>query len=270
MPGLVRMSETPPIPEAVPYPIGIGGLRNHVLLRKGDFTVLTGIPGHGKTTLVTDIACRMATEHNWTVTFASFEQNPRDDHRRALRTWYHSLAPAAQTDDQLVQADLWIDRAFGFIVPDEDVDSDLLWLLEMAAASVRRFGTDMLVIDPWNEIEHAKPRDQSMSEYVSWAIRQLKKFARKFDIHVLVVAHPTKLHGQADGGLPMPTLYDISDSAAWANKPDIGIIVHQDGPVTKVKVAKIRYKDRIGKTGVVQLMFDAETNHFYADPGAPQ
>jgi twinkle protein len=135
--GLFRMSELPPVPVSQPFPIGMGKLDNHMLLRRGDFTVITGIPSHGKTALVTDIACRMAVTHDWTVCFASFEQDPQDDHRRALRTWYHRLPAAQQTPEQHVAADLWIDQSFGFIVPDEDSDATVNWLLERATCRSR-------------------------------------------------------------------------------------------------------------------------------------
>jgi twinkle protein len=71
--GLFRMSELPPVPPAEPFVNGIAGLHNHYRLRKGDFCVVTGIPGHGKSTFVNDLACRMAKRHGWTTTFASFE-----------------------------------------------------------------------------------------------------------------------------------------------------------------------------------------------------
>ena len=213
------------------------------------------LPTHN-TTFVNELACRMAERHGWTTAFASFEQDPLGDHRRALRTWFNRRPETEQEPDELARADMWIDRHFSFIVPSEDEDSDLMWLLEMAAASVIRHGCDMLVVDPWNELDHAKPRDQTLTEYVGWAIRQLKKFAKKYGVHLIVVAHPTKISKDKEGKVPMPTLYDISDSAAWFNKSDVGVIVHREDGLTKVRVAKAKYHDRIGMPGTVLLSFD--------------
>ena len=61
--GLYRMSELPPLPETPPHDSGFPGLAAHYRLRPGDLTVVTGIPGHGKTTVVNDIACRMVKRH---------------------------------------------------------------------------------------------------------------------------------------------------------------------------------------------------------------
>jgi twinkle protein len=261
--GLYRMSELPPSPTEVPHDIGIKGLNELYMARKGDLAVITGIPGHGKTSLVNDLMCRMAVHHGWVTAVASFEQNPQDDHRRALRTWCHSKPAERQSAEEHATADKWIDRYFGFLVPDEDTDADLVWLLETAAAAVKRMDADMLVVDPWNELDHVRPKDQSVTEYVAWAIRQLKKFARKFRIHVVVVAHPAKMQREKGTNKPpIPTLYDISDSAAWFNKPDIGVVVHMDGEITWARVPKVRYRDRIGRPGKVALRFNPSNHHF--------
>jgi len=53
--GLYRVSELPPLPEIVPLDSGFPGLQPHYRLRPGDLTVVTGIPGHGKTTVILDI-----------------------------------------------------------------------------------------------------------------------------------------------------------------------------------------------------------------------
>lgn len=251
--GVYRMSELRPLPEPVAYTTGIKALDAHFRVRMGDLSVLTGIPGMGKTTLVNDIACRLATEHEWMIAFASFEQSPQADHRRALRQWHIGKAFKYSKPEEIENADAWIDKQFCFIVPSDDDFPTVDWMLERAAAAVVQLGAKVLFIDPWNEIEHEKPRDQSMTEYTGTAIRSLKRFARKFDVHVCVVAHPTKLHRDTKGKLPVPSLYDISDSAHWANKPDAGIVVHRDDNGTMVKVAKSRYHDSIGKPGVVWL-----------------
>ena len=218
----------------------------------------------GKTTLVNDLACRMADRHGWSTCFATFEQSPQEDHRRLLRTWHGREPEHSQALDKLQAADAWIDRYFGFVVPNEDEEADLSWLLDMLAASVIRHGASMAIVDPWNELDHIRPREQSLTEYVGWAIRQLKSFARKFDVHMIVVAHPTKIARDNTGTLPMPSLYDISDSAAWANKPDVGIIIHQDKDGTQLRIAKSRFHDQIGKPGVVKLRFDPWAARFEA------
>lgn len=260
--GVFRMSELPDMPEEEALGSGIAGLQEHYLLRRGDFAVITGIPGHGKSTFVNDLACRMAERHGWAVGFASFEQSPKVDHRRALRTWFHRKPARQQSAEEMEQADEWIDQTFGFVVPDDDEDANLEWVLERCASMVIRYGVKMVVIDPWNELDHSRPKDMTMTEYVGYAIRRFKRFARTFNVHLIIVAHPTKLAKGNDGKLPPPSLYDISDSANWANKADIGLIVHRDEGQTLIRVAKSRYHDRIGRPGEVALAFSDHTNRY--------
>lgn len=262
--GLCRMSELSPVPDVMGLEPAIPGLGKHFRPRKGDFAVVTGIPGTGKSTFINDLACGMADNHRWNTVFASFEQNPQVDHRRVLRTWWANVPERDLTPEERARADIWIDRFFSFVIPDDEADADLDWLIERASAAVIRYGADMVVIDPWNEMDHAKPSDMSMTEYVGAAIRKLKRFASRMNVFLVVVAHPTKMTRDRDGKTPCPTLYDISDSAHWANKADLGLVIHpaqheDGGPLTILRVVKSRYHDRIGEPGEVRVYFNRDT-----------
>ncbi len=258
--GVYRMSELPPRTASPCYKLGIPILEEHYRVRLGDFVVLTGIPGHGKTTLLNEIMGRMSLDYGWTVAVASFEQNPQTDHRRALRRWFNRKHVGAQTPDEIARADVWIEDHFVFIVPDEDEECSLAWLMERAAVAVTHFGANMLIIDPWNEMDHNRPRELSLTEYTGFAIKALRKFAQKHRTHIIVSAHPTKMLRGKDGKLPCPTLYDISDSAHWANKPDVGLVVHREGAETLIRVQKARYPEETGEIGDVRA-------HFLRDSG---
>jgi twinkle protein len=264
--GVYRMSELPPLPVAVPHDTGFPGLAKHFRMRPGDFTVVTGIPSHGKTSVVNDIACRMAMRHKWPVAFASFEQTPQLDLQRNLRTWHAASLVKDMTEAEIKLADAWIDERFVFVVPGDDDEVTLAWLLERCSVAVIRYGVMLIVIDPWNEMDHLRPPDMTMTEYVGFAIKEFKKFARKHQVHVIVVAHPAKMKRE-DGKLPMPTLYDISDSAHWYNRPDAGIVVHRaNEQTTIVRVSKSRYHDQIGLPGEIAVRYVRERGCYEALP----
>ena len=71
----------------------------------------------------------------------------------------------------------------------------------------------------------------------------------------------------AEGGkTPVPTLYDVSGSAHWANKPDLGIVVHRPDPVQEptradIYIRKVRFKS-VGKIGVASLQHDPATGRY--------
>lgn len=267
LPGYYELDRVPPVPDENGLPTGISGLGDHFRLRTGDVSVLTGVPGSGKTTLVNDIACRMAKTHGWRTVFASPEQSPIPDHRRALRTWFANKPESRQSAEELDAADRFINEWFRFVLGVDESDFTLEWMLDTFAASIVRHNTKLCVIDPWNEIEHAKPRDLTMTEYTGAAIRSVKAFARKWQVHVLIVAHPIKPQRGKDGSIPCPTLYDIADSAHWANKPDAGLVLHPskdpDGrSYMSLRVVKSRYHDRIGTPGEAKLIFNPFNAHF--------
>lgn len=259
--GLYRMSELPPLSDPTPHDIGIPGLEKHYKVRAGDLCVITGIPGHGKTTFVNEVVGRLALK-GWNACFASFEQRPQTDHRRALRTLYNGRWVIHQHEIDIQTADRWIDERFSFIVPDEDEDASLDWLLERLGAAVVQYGASVAVIDPWNELDHIRPKDMSLTEYVSESIRRLKRFAVKFQIHLIVVAHPAKMARGKDGKFPVPALYDISDSAHWYNKPDVGVIIHRlDDVTTLIRVAKAKF-EVIGVRGDIYGSFNVDTGRY--------
>jgi twinkle protein len=258
--GYFELDELPPVDAPKPHETGMVGLSEHYKLRLGDFTVITGVPGHGKSTLINEICCRMAERHGWRTVFASFEQMAQTDHRRALRTFHAGKLEKMMTTEEITKADAWIRRHFGFIVPGDDDDVTLEWLLAVLKQAVLRKEAQLVVVDPWNEMDHTRPPDMSLTEYTGFAIKQFKKFARRYRVHLIVAAHPAKMKRDKDGKYPMPSLYDISDSAHWANKPDVGIIVNRaDLSVneTTIKVAKARYH-AIGVPGEIKGAFNAE------------
>jgi len=263
--GVFTVDSLPPMPEAKVYETGMKGFEDNFKLRLGDFSVVTGIPSHGKSTFVNDLLARVVHKHGLKVCFASLEQHPTQDHLRNLRRWYKGMYP--ETNQH--QADEWINKYFTFIYPtDEQRMSDSLdigWFMERAAASCVRHGSNIIVLDPWNELEHISGRDQSLTEYVGSSLRRLKGFAKTYNAHMMVVAHPAKMAKSNDGTYPRPGLYSISDSAHWANKADIGIIVHRpdsSSNITEIICAKSRYHDITGKPGKVDFRFNSHLNRY--------
>ena len=129
--------------------------------------------------------------------------------------------------------------------------------------------TALLVIDPYNEIEHKRPANQNETEYVSQLLGKVKRFAQAHGVHVWSIAHPAKLYRDKDGSLPEPTLYDISGSANWANKADVGLVIHRDpnkDPTrTDILIRKVRFKS-VGKIGMTSLRYERATGRYSEIP----
>jgi twinkle protein len=260
--GIYRMSELPPVPDAQAFDIGFDKLRDHYRVRLGDFAVFTGIPSHGKSSFVNDVCCRLVTNHGLNIAFASFEQLPQRDHRRNLRTWKLGKPVQYAEPQEVAAVDRWIDRHFSFLVPD-DADVDLEWVLDRCEAAVIQYDAKVVVLDPWNEMDHTRAQGESLTEYTGRAIKSFKRFAKKTHTHLIVVAHPTKQQKDDQGNYRIPTLYDISDSSHWYNKADVGVVVHRESQETSiVRVAKSRYHDEIGTPGDVRVQYAFERRRF--------
>ncbi|WP_165421507.1 DnaB-like helicase C-terminal domain-containing protein [Bradyrhizobium sp. Leo170] len=165
-----------------------------------------------------------------------------------------------------VETDRFIESFCTFIDHDpndaEDDDITLEWIIEKARDAVMRDGIRLLIIDPWNEVEHARKRDETTAEYIGRAIRMLKQFGRQYGVVVIVLAHPTKDIWER-GRQRTPTLYDIDGSAHWFNKPDHGIVIERDAVANEatVHIAKVRF-DETGYRGAIKMRFDIASQRY--------
>jgi len=145
---------------------------------------------------------------------------------------------------------------------EDDLELTLEKLIELAKIAIIRDGCKILLLDPWNEIEHCRNNGENETEYTGRAIRMLKKLAKQFKILVIVVAHPAKPHS---GKIEAPNLYSINGSANWANKADYGIVIWREnleGTRTTIITSKIKRHGAMGYVGEFDVNFDADTRRF--------
>jgi twinkle protein len=237
-------------------------------VRPGEVTVVTGIPNHGKSEFVDALAVNLAQRYDWVFAVCSFE-NPPPEHIAKLAEKYLRLpfwdGPARRmSESELQRAIEWVREHFVLIRADYEAPT-IDWILGVGRAAIMRRGVRGLVVDPYNEVEHQRPPGMTETEYISALLGKLRRFAQLHSVHVWIVAHPKVLQRES-GKIPVPTLYDISGSAHWANKPDLGIVVHRPDPVGEprradIYVRKVRFKS-VGKIGVVSLQHDPTTGQY--------
>lgn len=266
--GLYRISEFPETPEAKSYSTGWGRLdlpANNgscaVMLELGSFLVALGQPASGKSTWLLQLAARVALIHGWRTGITLFEMKPVPHVRHILRMSKIQKPRRLWTAADIQAADEWIEHHFFFIHADPSSDEEqptLDWLLARARDAVTRYGINMFIIDPWNEIEHQRDRNETGTEYAGRAIRSIKQFARAFDVLTCVAIHPTK--SGAEKGSGEMSLYDADGSAHWVNKPDIGLVIQRDyaGNRMIINGKKFRYR-HLGTCGSTDFVFDTET-----------
>jgi twinkle protein len=267
VPGLMRLHEMEERPFREALDTCIPGLAPHLRIRKGDLVVITGPPGMGKSTFVQNLCCNMGWHYETTTAIASFEQPVVPDLRRVLRSYRAEQLEKFMGDEDKRIADSWIDQRFVFLQGAEGEEVTLAWLLERFAIAKQRFGASIAVIDPWNEVSISdKPTDWTTESWISQSLRLIKSFARQMDMTVIIVAHPAKMRRDKFGKVPAPGLYDIADSAAWANRCDLGLTVWRPDPnandLTEVSVVKSRDHYSLGVPGIVTLRWQPEASKF--------
>lgn len=221
--GLVALRDLPERPPLVPWYSGFPEWRHKLQLAPGTLSVVTGHPGHGKTSLMANVWYNTAWNHDLAVVVASFETAPLPAYRKLLRQFYAGCLQADMSDDDMRRADDWIHEHYRFLAhPDEAPNLD--WVIEWATMNGNEF--DVLIIDPWNRLESQRHRDQTEAEYILQSLIFLRVCAQRLGSHIQVIAHPAKRDIAYRNHFPV--LEDISGSKAWDTIPDQGICVHRD------------------------------------------
>lgn len=251
---------------------GWAAIDKHYTVRPGEWTVVTGIPGMGKSEFLDALAVNLAKLQGWRIGVCSMENLPISRHFAKLAEKFTNLPFQERLEcqkmskEELKKAISWANEHFFFLMPDEQ-DLTVDGVLKLAKILIFRHGITGLIIDPWNELDHAIEKGDSETRYISAALSKIRRFARQNKIHVWVVAHPTKLQKDGSGKYPVPTPYDISGSSHWRNKADNAIAVHRPNMAdfkdrrVEVHVQKIRFKE-VGKVGMVELQYDYITGRY--------
>lgn len=251
------------------FSTGWRSLDEHFTVRPGEFTVITGIPGHGKSSWLDNLMVNLSRYQQWRWAVFSAENYPISRHIAGLMEIYagkpFTKGPSERlTRTELDLALLWTGKYFRFLRPAEDSYS-LNRIVQLAA---QVDDLHALVIDPWNELDHSRPKDIREDEYISVSLSKLRWLARTAGIHVFVVAHPAKFHREKGTPKPVMTLNDVKGASEWYAKADNGISVWRDegekNAPTEIHVQKIRFRE-VGRIGKVDLYYDRVTGRF-TDP----
>lgn len=233
----------------------------------GEWTLVTGMPGDGKSEWLDALSVNLAIREGWNFGIFSPENQPLTYHVAKIAEKYagkpfnqgqHERMSEVEFDEAM----MWVNEHYTFALPDYPTVDELL---DIARQLVTRKGIRGFIMDPWNEINHSRVNGLTETEHISYCLTRIRSFARNTGTHVWVVAHPTKLQKDLSGKYPVPTPYDVSGSAHWRNKADNCVTVYRDkernGEEVEIHIQKIRKKMN-GRVGMAVLNWDKLTGQY--------
>jgi len=213
------------------------------------FITVTGIPSSGKSDFVDQMVVGYNANYNWKTAFASPENAPNYLHAHKLMRKVWGDMP--QRED--IGGAKWnevadhINDNFYFI----DMEKYTLEsVLRKGAELVKRKGIKCLVIDPFNKVRDKNASSLDVNIYTMEYLTKIEAFAKKYDVLVFIVAHPTKMYKNQDGKIEEPNMYNIKGGGEWYDASYHGLLVHRDYEKknTKVKVLKVKFQN-LGENG---------------------
>jgi len=242
--------------------VGIENLDSLYRANPQTLTVITGIPGSGKSSFLTWLSVNLASRHGWGSVIMSAE-TPTEIHVLQMAAAYMSKpfhGPYKMDEEELLVALDWVEQNFAFL---DESDTSIQSVLDRAAISIMRTGARILQVDPYNFLTTGDSAEEGVLQ-INKLLVGLKSFAVEHDCAVWLVAHPTKMYRGQDGTTPTPGGYDISGSAAFFNVPDAGISLSR-GELGEAKVTcwKARFP-WIGALGNTDLDFNSHSGVFSA------
>ena len=204
-------------------------------LMRGQLTVGTGIPSHGKSNFTDWMVLNLIKDYNLKASWFSPEHSPMKLYHTNLmekvigRNFWkdeqttQGIAPRI-TREEIDQYEQWANEkiyltgAEGSQLPTWD------WLLEKFKEQMISFGIDIFVIDAFNKVIMPKGNKIDM---INEVLTKLTHFAQSNNVMIILVAHPTKMQKDEDGVYAVPDLYSVSGSADFRNQTHNGFTIHR-------------------------------------------
>jgi twinkle protein len=240
------------------YQIGLQNFDDIFSTYTGQFITVTGIPSSGKSDFVDQMVVGYNQNYGWKTAFASPENVPTYLHAHKLmrKVWQGMPTKEDIGNERWNQvADHCNSNFFHIDMERYTLES----VLKKGAELVKRKGIKCLVIDPFNKVRDVDCKTEDVNRYTMEYLQKIEIFAKKFDVLVFIVAHPTKMYKDKDGKIEEPTMYNIKGGGEWYDASYHGILVHRnyEEKTVKAKVLKVKFQN-LGQNG--------EEAHFKWEP----
>jgi twinkle protein len=230
------------------FQVGLSNFDDIFSTYTGQFITVTGIPSSGKSDFVDRMVIGYNQNYGWKTAYASPENQPTYLHaHKLMRKVWGGMPTAAD-----IYSDRWNQIADHCNSNFFHIDMERYTLeavLKKGAELVKRKGIKCLVIDPFNKVR-SNDASGDVNVYTLEYLQQIEIFAKKYDVLVIVVAHPTKMYKDAQGKIEEPTMYNIKGGGEWYDASYHGLLIHRDyeNKTVKCKVLKVKFQN-LGENG---------------------
>jgi replicative DNA helicase len=248
-------------------PTGIPSIDNRIGgFAAGNFIILAGRPGTGKTALSTSIAWNMARYHSVSVDYHSYEMLDYEIRRRVIarissievKKLRHSRK---LTDEERATALACNDEIEQYPIK-EHADGISL---DALVTSIVRSDAKVIFVDYLQIVPGPKAEKKSAEvTAISNALRQAAKRSGK------VIVALSQLNRESDKSATAPVLSNLRDSGAIEQDADMVFFLYDPDSIQNMKsmshvftVELIGAKVRDGEVGTKPITFDKAHSHFY-------
>ena len=226
------------------FQIGLDNFDKIFSTYTSQFITVTGIPSSGKSDFVDQMCIGYNKNYGWKTAYASPENKPNFLHAHKLirKTWEGLPTKDDIGTPKWKQVTNHVNDNYFFIDMDRYTLEDVL---RKGAELVKRKGIKCLVIDPFNKIRDVDCKSEDVNRYTMEYLTKIETFAKKYDVLVIVVAHPTKMYRDKEGKIEEPTMYSIKGGGEWYDASYHGLLVHRDydAQTVKAKVLKVKFQN---------------------------
>jgi twinkle protein len=235
------------------YPKGksIMGINKLLTQHRKEFTLMTGIPNHGKTSFTLNWASEHAIMHNEKVGIISLEKSPLITSTRLVEI----TSRKEITKIGGFEIDLHLDQLNTNVIisrPKTLTEDSLFQEMEYL---VGKYGVSLLILDPYSHVR-LKQGDDQIADFLI----RFSDSAKDLDCHNLMVAHPKKMD-KHQGKYVVPKPYDISGSHHFYNVPDNILSFYNNDSEFELHVQKVR-EHYVGEPGIAYFKGYKESGVF--------
>jgi twinkle protein len=231
-------------------------------LHPSQFTLITGIPGHGKSNFLDQIMILSAKIGDWKFAVFSAEKQPVSMHiadlvQKLTGKGVYTKNPNYRISESELHSALDFIHKHFFFINMKGNNLSIEGLIEKATELAERKGIDGFVIDNWATMEHSR-NGKRTGDYVGDSLTKINEFKQEYGVHVFLVAHPRKIETDKKTGKPrVPNLYDVADSAHFFNLVDTGLVVYRnyDTNIVDIITAKMRWQF-VGQPGEASFSYN--------------